>query len=66
MVTEEPTTTVELGNGEVIIEVGEMASVEAVAATKPGCSVAGCIPMSARRLTVACRMRVSGVVVPRS
>src|SRR5262249_58590171 len=47
---------VELPVGAVIAAVGGVVSVEAVAATRPDCSVAGCTPMSARRLTVACCM----------
>ena len=39
-------------------------SVEAVAATRPDCSVAGCTPMSANRLTVACCMRDIGAALP--
>ena len=34
--------------------------------TRPACSVAGCTPMSANRLTVACCMRTSGGALPRS
>src|SRR5262245_59416948 len=47
--------------GEVIVEVGAAASLDADAATSPGWSVPGCAPMSASRLTVACRMLGSGV-----
>ena len=46
-------------------DVGGVASVDGLAATKPGCRVAAWTPMSASRLTVACRMRVSvAVAVP--
>ena len=35
-------------------------SVEGDAVTSPACKVAGCTPISANRLTVACCMRTSG------
>ena len=41
-------------------EVGGVRLVEAAALTNPGCSVAGCTPMSANRLTVACESRAPG------
>ena len=41
--------------------VGGAASVDMVAALRPAWSVTGCTPMSANRLTVACRMLGSGV-----
>ncbi len=52
--------------GSVITEVGGVKSVDCVAATNPDCSVAGCTPMSAKRLTVACFTRVSTGVPGRS
>ena len=52
--------------GEVIVEVGASASVEAAAATRPDCRVAGCAPMSASRFTVACCIRTSAAADPRS
>jgi hypothetical protein len=48
------------GAGEVIVELGAVASVDCVSWTRPLCSVSGCAPMSASRLTVACCMRPSG------
>ncbi len=45
---------------------GTTVSVEAVAATRLGCNVAGWTLMSANRLTVACCIRTSGAVLPRS
>src|SRR3954468_24077835 len=48
-----PPATVVPSVGQVIVEIGGMESVEAVAATRPDCSVVGCTPMSARRFTVA-------------
>jgi hypothetical protein len=58
--------TVLLAAGAVIVEPGALASVDALAATSPDCSVAGCAPMSARRLSVACCMRTSAAPLPRS
>ncbi len=53
--------------GEVMLEVGGVVSVEAVAGVRPDCSVAGCTPMSANRFTVACRAASSAVSLgPRS
>jgi hypothetical protein len=46
--------------GEVMVEVGGVWSVEAVAGVKPVCNVAGWTPMSANKLTVACCMLGSG------
>ncbi len=45
----------------VIATVGAALSLLAVAATSPLCRVAGCTPMSARKLTVACLIRTSEV-----
>src|SRR5439155_26001038 len=52
--------------GEPIVDVGAWLSVDTVAATRPPVRVAGCTPMSANRLTVACRMSVfaAGPPVP--
>jgi hypothetical protein len=45
--------------GEVTAETGGMVSVDLVAGTSPDLRVAGCVPMSANRLTVACFIRMS-------
>ena len=58
--------TVEPAAGDVIVEVGGVLSLDAVAGVSAPCSVAGCAPMSARRLTVACCRLTSGVVGPPS
>jgi hypothetical protein len=43
--------------GKVIVEPGRLVSVEVVANVRPGCNVPGCVlPMSANKLTIACRM----------
>src|SRR5437660_7126852 len=42
--------------GEVIADVGGVASLDCVAAVRPDCRVEGCAPMSASKLTVACCM----------
>jgi hypothetical protein len=52
-------TTVLPNAGEVIIDLGGVASVEAAASRSPLCRVAGCTPMSARRFTVACCILIS-------
>ena len=52
--------------GEVIVEIGAAASVEPVAGVSPGRSVTGCTPMSAKRFTVACCIRMSDTGLPRS
>src|SRR4051812_16085510 len=54
-----PLRTEAPGAGEVIVVVGGVVSVDAVAPTSPLISVAGCAPMSARMLTVACCIRGS-------
>src|SRR5450755_485318 len=46
--------------GAVILETGAVTSVDAVAANNPVCKVAGCTPMSANRLIVACCISVLG------
>src|SRR6185503_7853086 len=66
IVTGAPPTNDAPFTGEVIVDVGGARSVEAVAATSPDCSVPGCAPMSAKRLTVACFIRTSAAVEPRS
>src|SRR6266851_2091316 len=53
-VTPVPLVCVEPAPGDVIADVGGVWSVEAVAATRPGCIVVGWAPMSASRLSVAC------------
>src|SRR6266852_4717883 len=64
MVTAVPCWKVAPATGEVIDEVGGRLSVEAEAATRPACSVAGWTPISASKFTVACCIRTS-VVEPR-
>ena len=59
MVSDWPTGTVAPAAGAVMADVGGVVSVVAAAATSPDCKVAGCAPMSARRLTVACLTAVS-------
>src|SRR5664279_2643210 len=54
IVTDVPSGTVPPGAGEVIVEVGAVVSVEAVAAWMPEIGVDGWAPMSANRFTVAC------------
>jgi hypothetical protein len=44
----------------VIVDVGGVASVGGQVTTRPGIRVAGCAPMSAKRLTVACCVSGSG------
>src|SRR4051812_13533975 len=61
-VTVLPLGTVDPSAGEVIVAVGAVWSVVAVAATSPVCRVDGCAFMSASRFTVACCMsRSTGV-----
>src|SRR3954470_23251227 len=57
--TVEPAWTVPPGTGSTR-EAGGVRSVEAGAGASGACSVPGCAPMSASRLTVACWMRGSG------
>ena len=65
IVTVLPLLRVAPADGEVIVEVGGAVSAGAVPATRPDISVAGCAPISASRLTVACCMAGSvGVCVP--
>ncbi len=45
--------------GEVMMAVGGVVSVDAVAGCSPAIRVAGCTPMSANRFTVACCMLAS-------
>src|SRR5437660_10280559 len=53
------------GPSGVTTDVGGVASLDGVAAIRPDWRVAGWTPMSASKLTVACRMRVSvAVTVP--
>ena len=61
MVILAPSPTVAPPAGEVIVEVGAVVSVDAVAAVSPEISAYGCTPMSANRFTVACCMLRSGV-----
>src|SRR5262249_46264209 len=63
-VTGDPLATVAPAAGAVTAEAGGVASVEAVAGTRPDCRVVGWTPMSARRLTVACCMVRWGVTGP--
>ena len=66
MLTCVPLVNVEPPAGEVMVAVGAVVSVDAVAATMPDWSVAGCTPMSANRLTVACCMFASTGVPAKS
>src|SRR5262249_58810861 len=50
--------------GPVMNEAGAVVSEEAVAATRPGCKLPGWLPISAKRFTVACCTRTSGVIGP--
>src|SRR4051812_30722590 len=61
-VTADPAVKLLPEAGEVIIEVGAVWSVAAVAATIPVWREPGCAPISANRLTVACCMGTLGVV----
>ncbi len=54
-----PAMTVAPEAGELMTVVGADVSVDAVARVRPDMSVAGWIPMSAKRLTVACCMLTS-------
>ena len=57
MVTAEPSEKVAPDDGDVIVDVGGVVSVDCVAGASPDISVAGCtLPMSANRFTVACCM----------
>ncbi len=53
-------------DGDVMVDTGGVVSVDAVAGSRPGCSVVGCAFMSARMFTVACCMFASGAALPRS
>src|SRR5262249_49166826 len=66
MVTVVPYWTVEPDIGNVMVEVGGVTSVDCEEATKPGCRVAGCTPISANRLRVACCIRISAGRLPLS
>src|SRR5262249_39843673 len=55
-VTRAPSARLAPGAGAVIVAVGAVLSVDAVATTRPVMSWYGCAPMSANRLTVACCM----------
>src|SRR6185312_949719 len=59
IVTDAPSATLPPGAGEVIADDGAVVSVDAVAIWIPEIGVAGCAPMSANRLTVACCMVTS-------
>ena len=48
--------------GDVIVEDGGVVSVDADAAVSPEMRLAGCTPMSAKRLTVACSTFLSGAL----
>src|SRR5438270_171926 len=65
-VTVAPLAKLVPGAGAVMVEVGVVRSVEALASIRPAWIVAGWTPMSARRLTVACFMLGSGVEPPSS
>src|SRR5260221_6143728 len=66
MVTAEPSERAAPWEGEVIVEVGGVVSVDAVAVVSPEIGEAGWAPMSANRLTVACCMARSGAGPPAS
>ena len=66
MVMRVPALMLAPGAGEVMIEIGASTSLDGVADTRPASSVSGWTPMSANRLTVACFMRASAAVLPRS
>ena len=57
-----PTETVAPSAGEEMFDVGAAVSLLAVAGARSDCSVAGCAPMSANRLTVAWRTASSAVL----
>src|SRR6266566_8853030 len=56
IVTVVPSEMLAPAAGDVIVDVGAVVSVDAVAAVSPEISVEGCAPMSANRLTVTCCM----------
>ena len=60
IVTVLPFVNVAPADGEVIVEIGGVWSVDCVAAVRSDSSVADCTPMSASRLTVACCIAGSG------
>src|ERR1700674_1268941 len=64
MVTGIPADTTPPGSGKVIEDVGATVSEEAEAVVRGDCNVAGCTPISANRLTVACCIEASGVLAP--
>ena len=66
MVTGVETGSVAPAAGDVTCEAGAVASADAVAGTSVTSSDAGCAPMSASRLTVACCMSGLGAPPPRS
>jgi hypothetical protein len=51
-----PTVRLEPAAGLMIVELGGVVSVDALARIKPDCRVAGWMPMSAKRFNVACCM----------
>src|SRR5215471_2444652 len=63
-VTAAPSDSVAPEDGDVIVEVGAVVSVDAAAADSPDISVVGCAPISASRFTVACCMAESVLPVP--
>src|SRR5258707_13479583 len=64
MVTAEPSERAAPWEGEVIVEVGGVVSVDAVAVVSPEIGEAGWAPMSAKRLTLACCRARSGAGPP--
>src|ERR1700704_4665632 len=54
------------GSGNGREDVGARVWAEADAEVRGDCKVAGCTPISANRLTVACCIDASGVLAPRS
>jgi len=59
MVTTVPSAIVAPPAGDVILDVGAVVSVDATAGVSPAMMVTGWVPMSAKRLTVACCMFLS-------
>ena len=56
-----PACTLAPAAGDVMVDTGGKESVDAVAKVNPDWMLAGCTPISANRLTVACCMLLSGV-----
>src|SRR5450755_2226254 len=63
IVTLLPSARLAPATGERIVELGGVVSLDALVAVNPCSSVAGCAPMSASRLTVACCIFTSGALL---